>query len=418
MKKAMPLSGLGQLELQSKLDKLREGDLDWDFKDWTGRCFMFNMRAGDAVQKVAEAAYMQFFKTDALSSVAYPSVKGFQEDLLAFSTDLFQGGDPTLGTVTTGGTESIILAMKCARDWAREARPGVEEPEVVCPRTAHPAFNKGAELLGLRVTRVPEGEDYRADLAAMKAEISEQTVMLVGSMPTYWHGACDQIPELGQLALANHLWLHVDACMGGFLAPFVRKTGRAVAPFDFSVPGVRSISADLHKYGFTPKGASVVLFSDEEAARHRIFDWKDPYIHYTTPGLSGTRSGAAIAAAWAVMRFLGEEGYIDIARDIMLARDTIVDGIRSIDGVEIRGDASLSIVSFGAKELDAPALGGALQARGWLPNVWEGPPSVHVRILPSHVALAEEFVKDVREAVAEVRRGEVTDSERTGMYAD
>ena len=416
--KSLPVSGLGQLELQNRLDKLREGDLDWDFKDWAGRCFMFNMRAGDAVQKVAEAAYMQFFKTDAISSVAYPSVNSFRDDLLAFSTALFQGRDPTLGTVTTGGTESIILAMKCARDWAREARPSVKEPEVVCPRTAHPAFNKGAELLGLRVIRVPEDADYRADLAGMKAKISEDTVMLVGSMPTYWHGACDQIPELGQLALANDLWLHTDACMGGFLAPFVRKTGRSVAPFDFSVPGVRSISADLHKYGFTPKGASVVLFSDEEGARHRIFDWKDPYIHYTTPGLSGTRSGAAIAAAWAVMRFLGEEGYIDIARDIMLARDAIVDGIRSIDGLEIRGEASLSIISFGAKELDARAVGGALQARGWLPNVWEGPPSVHVRILPSHVALAKEFVEDVRGAVADVRSGEVTAGERIGMYAD
>ena len=418
MTKALPQSGLEHRALLNLLGELCERDLVQHSSDFAGRCFMFNMQAGDAVQKVAEAAYMQFFKTDALSSVAYPSIKGLQDDLLAFSTALFGGGDPTLGTVTTGGTESIILAMKCARDWAREARPGVKEPEVLCPRTAHPAFNKGAELLGLRVIRVPEAPDYRADLEAMKAKISDDTIMLVGSMPTYWHGACDQIPELGQLALAHHLWLHADACMGGFLAPFVRKTGRPVAPFDFSVPGVRSISADLHKYGFTPKGASVVLFSDEEGARHRIFDWKDPYIHYVTPGLSGTRSGAAIAAAWAVMRFLGEEGYVDIARNIMQARDVIVDGIRSIEALEIRGEAPLSIISFGAKELDTGALGGALQARGWRPNVWQGPPSLHLRLLPAHAPLAEEFVEDLREAVEDVRRGEGTTGERTGMYAD
>ena len=416
--KSLPASGLSQLELQNTLDKLRERDLVQQSSEWAGRCFMFNMQAGDAVQKVAEAAYMQYLKTDAISSVAYPSVKGFQDDLLAFSTALFRGGDPTLGTITTGGTESIILAMKCARDWAREARPSVKDPEVLCPRTAHPAFNKGAELLGLRVIRVPEGADYRADLVAMKAAISGDTVMLVGSMPTYWHGACDQIPELGQLALDNHLWLHVDACMGGFFAPFVRKTGRHVAPFDFSVPGVRSISADLHKYGFTPKGTSVVLFSDEEGARHRIFDWKDPYIHYATPGFSGTRSGAAIAAAWAVMRFLGEEGYVDIARKIMQARDVIVDGIRSIDALEIRGEAPLSIISFGAKELDTGALGGALQARGWRPNAWQGPPSLHLRLLPVHAAHAEEFLEAVRGAVEDVRSGEVKAGDRTGMYAD
>ena len=416
--KSLPVSGLSQFELQNTLDKLRERDLVQHSSEWAGRCFMFNMQAGDAVQKVAEAAYMQYLKTDALSSVAYPSVKGFQDDLLAFSTALFRGVDPTLGTVTTGGTESIMLAMQCARDWAREARPSVKEPEVLCPRTAHPAFNKGAELLGLRVIRVPEGADYRADLEAMSAKVCDDTIMLVGSMPTYWHGACDQIPELGQLALANHLWLHVDACMGGFFAPFVRKSGRPVAPFDFSVPGVRSISADLHKYGFTPKGTSVVLFSDEAGARHRIFDWKDPYIHYATPGLSGTRSGAAIAAAWAVMRFLGEEGYVDIARKIMRARDVIVDGIRSIEALEIRGEASLSIISFGAKELDTGALGGALQTRGWRPNVWQGPPSLHLRLLPTHAARAEEFVEALRGAVEDVRSGEVTAGERTGMYAD
>ena len=416
--KALPASGLDRAQLQEKLDELRQGDLDWGFEDWLGRNFMFNMRAGDAVQEVAEAAYLQFFKTDALSSVAYPSIKAFQDDLLAYSTALFRGGDATLGTVTTGGTESIILAMKCARDWAREARPGVKDPHVLCPRTAHPAFNKGAELLGLRVIRVPEGPDYRADLEAMKVKIDDDTVMLVGSMPTYWHGACDQIPELGELALAHDLWLHVDACLGGFLAPFVRRTGRPVAPFDFSVPGVRSISADLHKYGFTPKGASVVLFADAEGARHRIFDWKDPYIHYATPGLSGTRSGAAIAAAWAVMRFLGEEGYVDMARNTMQARDTVVDGIRSMGELEIRGEAPLSIVSFGARELDIKAVGGALQARGWLPNVWGGPPSLHLRMLPSHVTFAGQFVEDLRAAVEQVSRGERITAEHTGMYAD
>ena len=418
MKKSLPQSGLGQAALQKELDELRARDLDSQFKDWSGRCFMFNMRAGDAVQKVAEAAYMQYFKTDALSSVAYPSVKGFQEDLLAFSAALFRGGDPTEGTVTTGGTESIILAMRCARDWAREARPGVKVPGVLCPRTAHPAFNKGAELLGMHVVRVPEGPDFRADLEAMKGQIGDDTIMLVGSMPTYWHGACDQIPELGELALANHLWLHVDACMGGFLAPFVRKTGRPVVPFDFSVAGVRSISADLHKYGFTPKGASVVMFSDAEEAGPRIFDWKDPYIHYATPGLSGTRSGAAIAAAWAVMRLLGEEGYVEIARKIMQARDVIVEGIRSIEGLEIRGEAPLSIISFGATEADTMAVGGALQARGWMPNVWEGPPSLHLRLLPSHAAFAEEFVEDLRKAVEEVLRGEVKTADHAGMYAE
>ena len=299
MPSKLPETGVGRQALERMLEEARQADRDMIHADWNARVFLYVFHASDEVREIAEAAYMQFLKTDVLGSSAYPSVTRFARELVGFTAHLLGGNDDTAGHVTTGGTESIILALKAARGWAREHRPTLECPEVVAARPAHPTFDKAAELLGMRIVRVPDDAGYRADVQAMAEAITDDTVMLVGSAPSYWHGVVDPIGALGELAQSHGLWLHVDACLGGYLAPFVRKLGYPVPDFDLSVPGVRSISADLHKYGFAPKGASVLLMRDAPDATHHVFDWQDRFIHYTTPGLSGTRSGAAIAAAWA-----------------------------------------------------------------------------------------------------------------------
>ena len=287
MKKPMPADGLSRGSVQSLLREARDEDIDRKMPDWNRRAFLFTFHADDEVWQLAEEAYLGFLKTEAIAGFAYPSVKRFQEDLIAYATDLLHGDDETAGTVTTGGTESIILAVRSARDWARARGLGGETPSIICPRPAHPAFNKAAALLGMRVIRVPEGSDYRADVAAIADSVSDDTVMLVGSAPSLWHGTMDPLEELAEVALAHNLWLHVDACLGGFIAPFVRKLGRPVPSFDLSIPGVRSIAADFHKYGFAPKGVSVVLFRGPEEARHHTFDWQDDLYSLHDSGIVG-----------------------------------------------------------------------------------------------------------------------------------
>ena len=234
-------------------------------------------------------------------------------------------------------------------------------PEFVAPHTAHPAFNKAAHYLGIKVVRVPEGPDFRADVPAMADAITDNTIGMIGSAPQFWHGVIDPISALGELTEARNLWLHVDGCMGGFLNPFVRKAGNPIPDFDFAVPGVKSISADLHKYGYTLKGASVMLLSDAENRKYQVFDWQDQYERYVTPTFSGTRSGAAQAAAWAVLQFLGESGFVKMADSVMRSQRKLVDCVKANDDLALWGEPESSIVSFGSPTLDVFAISKGLE---------------------------------------------------------
>lgn len=416
MTDAIPEAGVGRQALEQMLDEMRERDRDHTTKDWNSRSFLYLFHAGDDVRGVAEAAYTKFLKTEALSAEAFPSVQQLQADLVSYVGELLNAGANSGGHITTGGTESIILATMAARNWSRMHRPEVTEPEMVVTRTAHPAFGKAGEVVGVRLVRVPETENFDADVAAMADAIGENTIMLVGSAPTFWHGVIDAIPELGQLAQARNLWLHVDGCMGGLLGPFVRELGYELPDFDFSVPGVRSISADFHKYGFSLKGASILMLREAEDMKYHTFTDEGTYSPYVTPGLVGTRSGAAIASAWAVFNFLGREGFRGAAKSIMRARETLLQGIRATGCLAVRGDPKLSIVSFGSDEMDIFAVAAGLQARGWLPNTFYRPDSLHLRLTPAHEPAMAEFIEDLGRVIDDVRAGvQVRDMER-GTY--
>ena len=320
--------------------------------------------------------------------------------------------------MTSGGTESIFMAVKTARDWARATRPGLGVPEIVAPYSAHPSFSKAAHFLGMKMTRVSLRADFRADVEAMAAAIGPDTMMLVGSAPQFAHGVFDPVAELGALARERDLWLHVDACVGGFVAPFVRKLGYPIPDFDFSVPGVTSMSADLHKYGFTPKGASTLLFHDGAVRRHQVFEFDEwPGGHYASPGFTGSRPGGPVAAAWAVLRYLGEEGYVRIAREIMGAVERLKDGILAIDGVEIVGEPELTVMVYGARDLDIYAVAEALGQHGWFTGRAAEPPGIHLGMLTmTHVPVVERYLADLAESVAEVRAGGLKAKDTTATY--
>jgi glutamate/tyrosine decarboxylase-like PLP-dependent enzyme len=412
----LPPTGLNREAVERHLDALRAQDKDRRLENWNARCFLYTFHANDQIYEVGASAYQKYLKTDPLGRSVFPSLGPLQDDLIGYARNLLNGDDQTGGTLTTGGTESAILAMFCARRWAKERRFSVKSPNIICSRPTHPSFYKAAELLGLQVIRIAETAAYTADVEAFRAAITDQTIMLVGNAPTLWHGVIDPIEDLGRVAIEHDLWLHVDACMGGFFAPFVRKLGHNMPPFDLAVPGVRSLAADLHKYAYTPIGAALLMLKDVEEMRHHIFEWQDVYCRYSTHGLIGTHTGGAIAAAWAVMNFVGERGYLELTGAVLKARQTILDGVRAIDGLTVRGDPQLSIIAFGGIDVDTAAVYSGLKRRRWSPNMFDGPQSIHVRLTPAHAATAEEFVEDLQASVDDVRRGVQQAEHRSGFY--
>jgi glutamate/tyrosine decarboxylase-like PLP-dependent enzyme len=237
---------------------------------------------------------------------------------------------------------------------------------------------------------------------AARSAVTDDTVLMVGSAPAYPHGVMDPIPELAAVALEKGIAFHTDACLGGFLLPWLKRLGHPVPPFDLSVPGVTSISADIHKYGFAAKGASTVIYRDEDFRRHQFFTYTDwPGGLYGSPSMTGTRPGGAIAAAWAVMRFLGEEGYLDLARRIMGTADRLKEGIRAIPDLRILGEPLMSVFAFASDTLNIFSLGDAMERRGWKLDRQQLPSSLHMMVTPAHEPVVEPFLADLRASCAE-----------------
>ncbi len=302
--------------------------------------------------------------------------------------------------MTSGGTESILMAVKSARDRAREER-GVTEPELLAPVTAHPAFAKAAKYLGLSHRQIPIGADLRADVKAAESMIGEQTALVVGSAPNYPFGTVDPIPELAGLAAERGISFHTDSCLGGFLLPFLERLGHPVPPFDFRVPGVTTMSADVHKYGYCTKGASVVLHRDgSHLKQYQLFVYSDwPGGFYGSFSMAGARPAAPIAAAWAIMRYLGEEGYLRLAADLLATTEKIRSAIDATEGLRVIGEPVMSVFSFTADGLDIGAIGDVMDDRGWNLDRQTPPDALHMMLSPKHGSVADRFIEDLREAV-------------------
>ncbi|MFD0260501.1 pyridoxal phosphate-dependent decarboxylase family protein [Kitasatospora indigofera] len=376
-----------------------------------GRTFAYVYDAGlDGLDALAAQAYSAYATVNGLDMTVFPSVARLENDIVAAVAAVL-GAPGVQGTFTSGGTESILLAVKTARDHARATR-GVTEPRLVLPSTAHAAFHKAAAYLGVRPVVVPvDPETFRADAAAVAAAIDERTVLVVASAPSYAHGVVDPVAEIAAAAAERGVLCHVDACIGGWILPYLRRTGREVPPFDLSVPGVTSLSVDLHKYGYADKGASVVLYRDAELRRHQYFahaGW--PGYPVVNPTVQGTKSGGLLAQAWAVLRHVGEDGYTALAGRVADASDRLLAGLRAAPGVRVLGDPAAGLVAFtldgadGAPDLSLLLhLADEMRERGWYlqPQLsFDGlPPNLHLTLTPATAGQVDALLADLADAL-------------------
>ena len=398
--KRLPRQGqLGSDVLQT-MSQLRADDVKWR----EGKVWSLVFHGGEELEQFLTRAYALFFSENGLNPTAFPSLRKFETEVVAMTASLLSGTDQTVGNMTTGGTESIMMAVKTARDWIA-ARGLRSTPEMVLPVTAHPAFDKAAHYFGVKPVHIPVDRELRADVAAARRAVGRRTALVVGSAPAYPHGVVDPILELAGLARERGILCHVDACVGGMMLPFVRELGHPVPPFDFNVPGVTSMSVDLHKYGYAAKGASVVLYRDAQLRRHQYFAYTDwPGGIYVSPTMTGTRPGGAIAAAWAVMHHLGHEGYLSIAREVMQTTRLIQDGVEAIPGIHVLGRPQMSVMALASDAVDIYEVGDEMSARGWHLDRQQFPASLHLTVNRAHLNSAPRLLQDLEQAVAAARR--------------
>jgi len=401
----MPEIGLPSSEVMQTLITLKQRDQDWR----GGRVFSLVYSAGDDVHELLSDAQSLFSAENGLNVLAFPSIGVMQHDIVCNTATLLGADDPAAGGavegyLTSGGTESLLQAVKTARGVGR-AR-GIARPGVVAAESAHAAFTKAADYFDVDLVRVPVDADFRVSAGALAEACSDSTIMVVGSAPTYPQGVIDPIGDIAALALDRGILCHVDACMGGFLLPFLRELGRVDEPFDFAVPGVTSMSADVHKYGYASKGVSVILYRTHELARHQVFvttDWLGGL--YASTAMAGTRPAGPVAAAWAALMHIGHQGYLELTRIAHDAARELRAGIEAIDALEVRGEPPATVIAFGARDpsaLDIFAVGERLATGGWYLDRQNRPDSLHATVHAGSAATVPALVADLGRAVRAV----------------
>ncbi|XP_039890465.1 sphingosine-1-phosphate lyase 1 isoform X1 [Simochromis diagramma] len=410
----LPSKGLSQAKVMEKIkeyDTLNE--VKWDKGLVSGAVYWGDESLTNLLVKV----YGDFAWSNPLHPDIFPGVRKMEAEVVRMACTLFHGGPNSCGTVTSGGTESILMACKAYRDIAYER--GVKHPEILAPVSVHAAFDKAAHYFGMKLVHIPlDKKTMKVDVKAMRRAISKNTAMLVCSAPQFPHGIIDPIEEVAKLAVRYNIPMHVDACLGGFLIVFMAKAGYPLAPFDFRVKGVTSISADTHKYGYAPKGSSVILYSDKKYRQYQYFvaaDWQGGI--YASPSIAGSRPGGIIAACWATMMHMGENGYVDATKKIVSTAHKIKTEIRKIKGVFVFGDPEVSVVAIGSDDFDIFRLSNALTSKGWNLNTLQYPSSIHIccTVLHTQPGVADHFIRDVREQVAIIMKN--PKEKTTGMGA-
>ena len=411
----LPKDGLSQGEVSELLAAASEGQVEWRSRMAAG----VNYYPSQDVLDVAKDAYLRFFSTNPLYAGYFPGLAAFERDIIDFAADLFNGPN-AVGSVTSGGSESILMGIKSARDRARTTHPEIDKPEMVVPASAHPAFWKGGHYFGLDVRKVPLDPQHQVDLEAYQAAVTDNTVLLVGSAPSLTLGMVDPIPTMASLAIERDINFHVDACVGGWFLPFAEDVGEVFPTFDFRTPGVTTISADLHKFGYGAKGASVIVSRDPEIYRHQEFRFGAPERNpdwYVTPSMTGTRPGGAIAAAWAVLRYLGRDGYQRTARQSLDFVRRLQQGIEDIEGLRVMGEPAMTVFAFTSDSLDIFAIADGLKERGWLVSrdTWPVP---CIRFMQSlgHSPAVTPYLQDLVDVVGEVSTGSLTASSIRADY--
>lgn len=409
---ALPETGRGREEVLAEMREMADLEVaPWRDGYASGSVYNGDQEHIDFLNKV----YAMNSQANPLHTDLWPSAVKYESEIVAMTANMLgatEGGAPpgtpdgVCGCVSSGGTESILLAMKTYRDHARDKR-GVTKPQMIVPSTAHAAFDKAAQYFGIEVIHIPVAPDFRADVAATERAVTENTVVIAGSAPPFPHGIIDPIEELSELARARGIGFHTDACLGGFVLPWAEKLGYPVPPFDFRLPGVTSMSADTHKYGYAAKGTSVVLYRSQELRHYQYFtatDW--PGGLYCSPSFAGSRPGALSAACWAALVSAGERGYMEATRRILETAAKLKAGIREIPEVALIGDP-LFVVAFQSQELDVYRIMDAMTQRGWNLNGLHKPAAVHlcVTLRQTQPGVAERFIADLKASAAAVKAG-------------
>ncbi len=398
----IPASGIPAEQVLQQLDSFREHDLETH----GGRTWAYVYDHGRReVEQTAKQAYVMYLSENGLDPTAFPSLLRLENELVAVAAAHLGGGSEVVGNFTSGGTESIILAVKAARDFCRARKPEIREPEMILPVTAHAAFHKAAHYLGIKPVLVPvDPQSFKADPDAVRAAVTPSSILLVGSAVSYAHGVLDPIEALGRLALEHDLWLHVDACVGGWLLPYFRRLGEPVGAFDFSVPGVTSISMDYHKYAYCPKGASVVLYRDKSFRKHQLFccaSWTGYSVINTA--VQSSKSGGPLAASWAQLQLLGDNGYLDIARRTLEATRKAIRGIEAIPELRVLGRPEFCLVAFTSDAINVFQLIDEMRLKGWYlqPQLSFGgsKENIHLSITAAGLETVDAMLADLRGCV-------------------
>jgi sphinganine-1-phosphate aldolase len=402
----LPCKGVDQEEILKEIQYMsQEEDKKWE----TGLVSGTMYHGGKDHYAFLNKVFSSYSYVNLLQRDMCPSGTKFEAEIVSMVAKMLNGDevvksnpdDEMCGVVTSGGTESIYNALYVYREWGRDQK-GISEPEVVAPDTIHPAFLKAAHYMDMKVIRVPVTADFEADVEAMRAHINENTVTLASSAGSYPHGVVDPIGKLSELAQEHNLGLHVDGCLGGFILPWIEKLGYDVPPFDFRLQGVTSMSCDTHKYGYGLKGTSALLFRNKDFRRYMIYaqeDWSGGI--YASPTVQGSRSGGLSAATWASMLYMGEEGYLKAAKEIMVASDTIRAGIAGIPELRIMGKHPTFLISLTSDVVNPYFVNDYLASNGWRMNGCQNPPGFHfcLTLRQTLPGVAEKFVKDLADGV-------------------
>jgi sphinganine-1-phosphate aldolase len=401
----IPEVGFSKEQILATLQAFKSKDMDWQ----SGKVWCYVYHSGEEADQVTKAAYLSFLTENGLDPTVFPSMLKLETDVVRAVINLLRGNADAVGHLTTGGTESIMLAVKTARDWARANKPHIQQPEMVLPRTAHGSFHKAAHYLGVKpVIAEIDTQTFQVSPEAMRAAITDDTILLVASAPNYSQGVIDPIRDIGQVAIENQLLFHVDACVGGLHLSVMRQMGRSLPDFDFSVPGVTSISTDLHKYGYAAKGCSVIMYRSKEIRKYQLFACTETtcYTLINTTILS-SKSGGPMAGAWATLNYLGQSGYQKIVSSVQDATHRLIQGINAIDGLRVLGQPAMCMFSFASDSINVYVLADEMAKRGWFlqpqfATPWT-PRNLHISVNQGTANRVAEMLADLRDCVEIVK---------------
>ena len=405
-----PQTGRGPEDILGELEALKGHDVPWA----EGRVFAYIYDAGPVAMQLLKDAFSAYVVENGLDPTSFPSCLELEKRVIGMALDLQQGGPESAGSFTSGGTESILLSIKTARDRARELYPHITKPNIIIPETGHSSFFKACAYFDVEAIRVPvDPETFRAVPSAMEAAVDDQTILMVGSATSYAHGVVDPIEELGEIALRHDILLHVDSCVGGMYLPFAKELGADIPNFNLSVPGVTQLSMDFHKWGYAAKGASSILYKDGDMRQWQTWAWSG-WTGYSVinPTVLSTKSGGPVAACWATLQHLGREGYLGLVEKCQDASRQIIAAVNAMPSLRVLGQPHTNLFSIASETIDVFALADDMKARGWYIQPQFGfsssPANVHLSVGASNAPHIDEFIRDLGECEASLRERGIT----------